>query len=254
MIRRLLGAMALAVALLTPGLALATSKVSVEWVRMTPPDNYKGAADNAPAASFGAITLTVSATPVSATAPAALSSGFARIVGVSGAVRCTLDGTTPSEATGFRVQAGDKLPVATSAGGVIACIEAADQPSATVSMANTPGTTGVGYAASGVTPISTPLTAAGASATMAAPLAHRTIHFLIKPGTGVATCYIEEQLDGTNWFYQTINGLPFGSASYNGTQVNETLIEDQSPVPVRWDCGATYGSFTSGTIPLEITQ
>ncbi len=251
----ILGATALACALAPPRSAGATSKVRVEWVLMTPPVFNQGAADNAPSLIYGAQLLTIAAPTVSSSgvAPTFASAygGFARLYGVVGAVYCTADGSTPSETNGVRVAAGDKLPVAVKAGQTVSCAEAADQPSPASSAQSS-----VAWSASGVSAVSTAISAAGASASFA-PLAGRTFHVQLT-GTASASCYLERQLDGTNWvpLTSTAGGATtiLYNWTYSGASLSEDVIESQTGALYRVDCGQALGNYTSGTLNVRISQ
>lgn len=77
-------------------------------------------------------------------------------------------------------------------------------------------------------------------------------------GTASATCYLERMLDGTNWVPITITAGGTTTAMYNWTYTGSTLSEDiaesQAGVPYRLDCGASLGSYTSGTLTVKFFQ
>ena len=112
------------------------------------------------------------------------------------------------------------------------------------------------YPPSGVTAVSTAITAAGASGSVT-PAAGRTFHAQLT-GTGVATCYLERKLDGTNWVPITATAAGTTTTLYNwsytGSALSEDVVEAQYGVPYRVDCGAQLGSYTSGTINAGLTQ
>jgi len=113
---------------------------------------------------------------------------------------------------------------------------------------------GTAYASAGVTTVTSSLTAAGVSSSFT-PAAGRPFHVIFLSGTGSATCQLERQLDGTHWTQYTVNGSPFYTIAYTGADVSEDVVESQTSVPYRMDCGgASHGSFTSGTIAMEFTQ
>ena len=77
-------------------------------------------------------------------------------------------------------------------------------------------------------------------------------------GTASASCYLERMLDGTNWVPITITAGGTTTAMYNWTYTGSTLSEDiaesQAGVPYRLDCGASLGSYTSGTLTVKFFQ
>ncbi len=112
------------------------------------------------------------------------------------------------------------------------------------------------YGASGVNPVSTTLSAAGASSAFA-PTAGRTFHVQLS-GTAVASCDLERQLDGSTWVPITATAAgsttPLYNWSYTGSALSEDVAEAQFGVPYRVDCGAQLGSFTSGSLSVRISQ
>jgi hypothetical protein len=113
------------------------AKVRLEWVRLARQDYARGAVSNDLGEVVGALTLVVSSTDVSTTAapsfggtdPAAVSSGFARVTVLSGAVNAAWgDAPTASEALGVRVDTSAPLLFSVTTGRLISLIEAADPP------------------------------------------------------------------------------------------------------------------------------
>ena len=119
----------------TPGLALATTKVRVEWVSAP-----IGGVSITPSGVYGAqnLSATGGATPALSTAAPAfgldqsgapLSVGLARVTVLSGAAILAW-GQTPvaSELTGLRLQVGQQVELVISAGQKVSVVEAADAP------------------------------------------------------------------------------------------------------------------------------
>ncbi len=117
---------------------------------------------------------------------------------------------------------------------------------------------GVAFLASGLSAITTTISAAGASNPITPVAGRGGLHWLIS-GTGVATCAMEQQVNSA-WYPITINGQPFGVISYTGSPVNETSQENGYGIPHRLNCGATNvsgaanGSFTSGSLSVTLVQ
>jgi hypothetical protein len=117
-------------------------------------------------------------------------------------------------------------------------------------------TSGVAYSGSGVSPVSTAISAAGASASFT-PLAGRLANIQLT-GTASANCYLERQIDGATW--QPISATASGSTTYlyqynySGISTSEQFIESQTNVSYRLDCGAQLGSFASGALTVRFSQ
>ncbi len=118
------------------------------------------------------------------------------------------------------------------------------------------------WGASGLSAVTTTISAAGASSPLTPVAGRGGLHWLIS-GTGVATCAMEQNLGTTQaplWYPITINGQPFGVISYTGSPVNETSQENGYGIPHRLNCGATNvsgaanGSFTSGSLSVTLVQ
>ncbi len=109
------------------------------------------------------------------------------------------------------------------------------------------------FVAAGQTMVSNTLSASGASSSFT-PIAGRDFHLTIPAGTGSATCHVESKPDGANWVYATIGGSELRPITYTGAPISETLNEAQAGVPYRLDCGASYGSVSSGSLNPEFTQ
>jgi hypothetical protein len=77
-------------------------------------------------------------------------------------------------------------------------------------------------------------------------------------GTASATCYLERMLDGTTWTPITVTAGGSTTIMYNWTYSGSTLSEDisesQAGVLYRLDCGASLGSYTSGTLTVKFFQ
>lgn len=119
-----------------------------------------------------------------------------------------------------------------------------------------PVTEAPNWAISAKSPISTPITSAGASGSFT-PLAGRPFHVQLT-GTASAVCYLERQLDGTNWV--PISATAAGSTTllynwtYASSSISEDIVESQTNVPYRVDCGVLLGSYTSGSLTVRISQ
>ena len=101
---------------------------------------------------------------------------------------------------------------------------------------------GLGFSASGLTPVTGTFTGTGQSASFT-PLAGRRFNVSTR-GTFVATFQIERSFDsGSNWHPLTDSGV------WNVPQSGQ-LREDQFDVPYRLNCIV----FTSGTIYYRISQ
>ena len=112
-----------------------SSKIRIDWVRLTRPEFTRGAAANDVAGFYGQQTLTVGSTAVTSNAVPAFGSGedpacvegFARITVIQGAVIVAW-GAAPvaTETSGIRLQAGDDRLIAVASGQFMSFIEAAD--------------------------------------------------------------------------------------------------------------------------------
>jgi len=102
-------------------------------------------------------------------------------------------------------------------------------------------------AASGKTAVTFSITSAAASSSFT-PIAGRVFHLIVPAGTMSAACHLERQPDGTNWVPITFAGTELESLTLTGQGVSEDLYEAQAGVAYRLDCGASLGSYASGTV------
>lgn len=111
------------------------------------------------------------------------------------------------------------------------------------------------YADSGKPAISSTITSAAASSTFT-PIAGRSFHVQLS-GTASAVCVLERQLDGSTWTPITVTSNGTTTIMHNwtySTPLSEDETESQANVPYRVDCGASLGSYTSGTLNVRISQ
>lgn len=127
---------------------------------------------------------------------------------------------------------------------------------ASTAYAQSSSSTTPNWAPSGVTPVSSTISAAGASSSFT-PVAGRIFHVQLS-GAAVAICPLERQLDGSTWSEITVtaNGSTtvMYNWSYSGSTLTEDIVESQAGVAYRVDCGALNGSYTSGTLSVRFSQ
>jgi len=97
---------------------------------------------------------------------------------------------------------------------------------------------------------------ASASASAAfTPVAGRTFHLTIPAAAMSAVCPVERSFNaGATWVPLTVFGAQIESLSLSGQGVSEDLYEAQAFVEYRLDCGASLGSYASGTVAGSFTQ
>lgn len=114
----------------------------------------------------------------------------------------------------------------------------------------------VDYQPSRVQAVFSTISAAGASS-LFTPQAGRIFHVQLS-GVASATCSLERQLDGSTWVPITVTANGSTTTMYNwtytGSALSEDVVEAQSGVPYRVDCGAQLGSFTSGLLSVRLSQ
>jgi hypothetical protein len=110
------------------------------------------------------------------------------------------------------------------------------------------GITTPGYAASGVTPVSSTFTATGQSASFT-PLAGRPFNVSVQ-GTFVATCQLERQINSV-WQLLTVSASGSVVQLYKwSTPASEIVVEPEFGIPYRINCTA----YTSGTVSYRVSQ
>ena len=105
--------------------------------------------------------------------------------------------------------------------------------------------TGLGYAASGLSAIASTFVAAGQSASLT-PKAGRGFNISLW-GTFVATVQLERTFDGTNWLPITANGTQLMKFT---APCSEQWSDDEVGPQYRLNCT----SWTSGTVSYRISQ
>jgi hypothetical protein len=113
-----------------------------------------------------------------------------------------------------------------------------------------PVNTGAGFGASGVTPVSGTVSAAGSTAGLS-PKAGRSAYLWLSGGTS-ASGYLEYSSDGTNWFALFVEGSQVGTFSYAAAGAKQIIPippVDQAALQVR----ATFTA-VSGTVSYALSQ